>query len=110
MLMEGRLITPRAIVQNTNGSVRQLVSSDRYSIGFISMGLVNDRVKSLSLDGVPANWQNVMDGNYTLYRPFIFVADDAPTGGAMQFYEFAVSEEGQRILMEEGLVTGVGGR
>ncbi|MCL2812539.1 MAG: phosphate ABC transporter substrate-binding protein [Clostridia bacterium] len=97
-------ITPRAIVQDSNGAVRQLVSNDRNAIGFISLGLVDHTVKALELDGVAPTWDNVMGGNYTLYRPFIFVVAGEPTGLAKQFIDYTLSTEGQQLLMHEGLI------
>ena len=105
MLMDGSLITSRAIVQNTNGSVRQLVSNDVNSIGFLSLGLADHTVKALELDGIAASWDNVMNGSYSLYRPFYFVSAEEPVGLVKSFIDFTMSEEGQQILITEGLVT-----
>ena len=55
LVMDGSYITPRAIVQDSNGAVRQLVTGDPNAIGFISLGLVNDAVKAINLDGVVAS-------------------------------------------------------
>jgi len=99
-----RRITPRAIVQDSNGAVRQLVSDDPNSIGFISLGLVDSSVKAIELDGIAATRENVINGSYSLYRPFLFVAKDLPTGIARQFVDFVLSEDGQRLLVHEGLI------
>jgi len=100
-------ITPKAIVQDSNGAVRQLVADDPYSIGFISLGLVNigeKPVKALQLDNVTASRENVINGSYILYRPFLFVAKGEPEGPAKQFIDFVLSPEGQLILSDEGLI------
>jgi len=97
-------ITQKAIVQDSNGAVRLLVSSDKYAIGFISLGLVDSTVKAIELDGVAATRENVMNGSYTLLRPFLFVCKEAPTGKVKDFIDFVMSEEGQRILNKEGLI------
>ena len=73
LMMAGQRITPRAIVQDSNGAVKQLVADDPHSIGFLSLGLADDTVKALYLDGVPATRENIIDGTYKLYRPFLFV-------------------------------------
>jgi len=109
LVMAGREISPRAIVQASNGAVRQLVSDDRDAIGFISLGLVEEGekpVKALRLQGTAATRENVINGEYALYRPFLFVAREEPQGLAMEFVEFVLSFEGRRILEAEGLVTG----
>jgi len=107
LVMGGRRITPKAIVQDSNGAVRQLVSDDPYSIGFISLGLVHigERpVKSMKLDGVEATRENVVNGSYSLFRPFLFVVREEPTGITKQYIDFILSPEGQRILSDEGLI------
>ncbi|MCL2497195.1 MAG: phosphate ABC transporter substrate-binding protein [Symbiobacteriaceae bacterium] len=97
-------ITPKAIIQDSNGSVRQLVSSDSQAIGFISLGLVDHTVAALSLDGIAAREDKVLDGSYKLFRPFLFVTLAAPEGSAREFIDFVLSPQGQEILLQEGLV------
>lgn len=103
-VMGASSITPRAIVQDSNGAVRQLVAGDPDAIGYISLGLVDDTVKALALDGVAATWENVVNGSYTLYRPFLFVSREAPAGKVQDFIDFVLSPEGQEILTAEGLI------
>jgi phosphate transport system substrate-binding protein len=97
-------ITPRAVVQDSNGAVRQLVADDPNSIGFISLGLVNETVKALELGGVAATRENVINGSYGLSRPFLFIARGQPTGQTKQFIDFTLSAEGQKLLAKEGLI------
>jgi len=97
-------ITPRAIVQDSNGAVRQLVADDPNAIGFISLGLVNETVKALELGGVAATRENVINGSYGLSRPFLFIARSQPTGQTKQFIDFTLSAEGQKLLATEGLI------
>lgn len=108
LVMGDSWITPRATVQNTNGAVRQLVAGDPNSIGFISLGLVDigeKPVKALRLEGAAATRENVLDGSYPLYRSFLFVAIEEPSGPAMQFIDFIFSPAGRTVLENEGLVT-----
>lgn len=97
-------ITPKAIVQDSNGAVRQLVADDPNAIGFISLGLVNDKVKPLDLDGIKASRDNIINGSYTLSRPFLFVTNGEATGLAKKFIDFTLSSEGQKLLSNEGLI------
>jgi len=98
-------INPRAIVQDSNGTVRQLVGDDAAAIGFISLGLVNEKVKALELDGVGATRENVINGTYGLSRPFLFITSVPPTGKTKLFIDFVLSAEGKKLLNAEGLVT-----
>ena len=43
-----------AIVQNSTNAVMTTVAGDDYSIGYISLGSLNDTVKAVQIDGVEA--------------------------------------------------------
>ena len=98
-------IMPQAIVQDSNGAVRQLVADDPAAIGFISLGLVDSTVKAIELDGIQATREHVIDGSYRLTRPFLFLTRTQPEGTAKLFIDFTLSTEGRRILNNEGLIT-----
>lgn len=104
LLMGEAEITPKAIVQDSNGSVLQLVAGDPNAIGYISLGLVNENVKALNLDGIEATAENIMNDTYMLSRPFLFVTNGEPTGLAKNFIDFTLSAEGQKLLSHEGLI------
>ncbi|MGZ3495835.1 MAG: phosphate ABC transporter substrate-binding protein [Thermodesulfobacteriota bacterium] len=93
-----------ALVQDSNGAVRQVVSSDPSAIGYISLGLVNDQVKTVRISGVEPNLSNVDAGTYKLVRPFLFVFNGEPVGEAKSFLDFALSRPAQKLLLKEGLV------
>ena len=104
VMSEQHRITPRAIVQNSNGAVRQLVAGDPNSIGFISLGLVDHTVKALKLEGAEASRENVINGSYSLFRPFLFVANTVPEGVAAEFIDFILSPIGKELMTNEGLI------
>jgi phosphate transport system substrate-binding protein len=93
-----------ALVQDSNGAVRQVTSSDPHAIGYISLGLVNEQVKALRISAVEPNLTNVYNGKYTLVRPFLFVFSGEPEGEAKSFLEFVLSPQAQKLLLREGLV------
>ncbi len=105
LVMGSQEITPKAMVQDSNGAVRQLVEDDPAAIGFISLGLVNEKVKALSMEGVAATRENIINGSYRLSRPFLFITHKEPEGDTKRFIDFTLSAEGQRLLAAEGLIT-----
>jgi phosphate transport system substrate-binding protein len=105
LLMKNDSITDGALVQDSTGALREMVSGDRDAIGYISLGLVNDRIKALPLSGVVASEANVHLGKYPLVRPFSFVWKGAPSTTAKAFLDFVVSSEGQALVREEGLIS-----
>ncbi|MDD5189831.1 MAG: phosphate ABC transporter substrate-binding protein [Dehalococcoidales bacterium] len=105
LVMAKTEIMARAMVQDSNGAVRQLVADDSNAIGFISLGLVDKTVKAVELNGVIASREHVLDGSYKLTRPFLFLAAKEPTGLVKEFIDFTLSAAGKKILDTEGLVT-----
>jgi phosphate transport system substrate-binding protein len=110
LVMGNEFITERAIVQNTNGAIRQLVSGDRNAIGFISLGLIENLpglnpVKAPTLEGVAPSQENVLNDTYGLYRSFIFVSEGEPDAESRHFIDFVLSDRGQSILTDEGLIS-----
>ena len=105
LVMGKTQITPRAIVQNSNGAVRQLVAGDPDAIGFMSLGLVDATVKAVELDGVVASRTNIVNGTYGLSRPFLFLSRSQPSGIVKDFIDFTLSDKGMKILETEGLIT-----
>lgn len=104
LVMKKERIFKGAIVEDSNGTVREIVANDQNAIGYISLGLVNDKVKALSLDGIIASDENIMTKKYSLVRPFLFVTKNTPTGEVKNFIDFVLSQEGQGLIREEGLI------
>jgi phosphate transport system substrate-binding protein len=104
LVMGKARISNGAITQDSNGTVREIVAHDPFAIGFISLGLVNDQVRALALDGVPGNEETIRNGSYRLVRPFLFVSRGEPAGQAKAFIDFVLSEKGQALIKEEGLL------
>jgi phosphate transport system substrate-binding protein len=94
---------PDALVQDSNGAVREIVASDPAAIGYISLGLVDERVQSLTLGGVVPSDATIRDGTYALSRTFLFLTESEPIGSTKAFIDYTLSAEGQRVLAEEGL-------
>ncbi len=97
-------ISRGAIVEDSNGTVREIVAGDPHAIGYISLGLVSDRVRALPLDGAVPGEAAIRDGTYKLIRPFLFVTRGAPAGMSRDFIDFVLSAEGQELISKEGLL------
>jgi phosphate transport system substrate-binding protein len=104
LVMKKREISDEALVQDSNGSVREIIANNPQAIGYISFGIVNHQVKALAVDGVQPTLPSIKNNHYTLTRPFIFTLPGPCTPLARQFVDFVLSPEGQAILEKEGLV------
>jgi len=94
---------PDALVQDSNGAVREIVASDPAAIGYISAGLIDERVAAVALGGVAPTEDGIRSGRYPVVRDFLFLSCGEPTGTAKAFIEYVLSDSGQKALAEEGL-------
>ena len=105
---KGRIFR-KAVTQESNGAVKELVRNDRATIGYMSLGLVTEEsgLAALEVDGVVPTKETVRDGTYKLKRPFIFAFHKGQVvpATAREFTEYVLSEAGQQILEREGLTT-----
>jgi phosphate transport system substrate-binding protein len=106
LVMKGADVAARAIVQDSNGAVRQTVAQDKMGIGYISLGLVDRTVKAVAVAGVTPTVESARAGEYTLVRPFLFVYKGQMAPDVKAFVDFVLGDEGQAMLASEGLVTG----
>ncbi|MDR0357776.1 MAG: phosphate ABC transporter substrate-binding protein [Clostridiales Family XIII bacterium] len=93
-----------AIVQNSTGAVLQTVAATPDSIGFVSLGSVDDSVKVLEVEGVKASKETVVSGEYKISRPFLYICGPNLGDGARSFAEFILSGEGQAIVEDAGFI------
>lgn len=108
LVMNSVLPAQRALRQGSNGAVRQIVAEDPNAIGYISLGIVDQSVKPIAIDGVQASTAAVIEGQYNLVRPFLFVYRKGATLSplAQQFLDYVLSSEGQSTLTQAGLIQG----
>ena len=91
-------IIPAALVAEGTGTMIATVSSKEGSIGFVSLGFINDRVKLLSIDDIKPTKEAVTGGIYTLSRPLILLTKKTKSTEVQQVIDFILSEEGQKII------------
>lgn len=104
LVMKEKEIDDSIMVQDSNGSVKEVVATDPYAIGYISLGLVDKKVKSLSIDGVIPTIKSIKSGRYKIVRPFLYVTNGELDVSAKKFVDYVLSKDGQAILRKEGLV------
>lgn len=108
LVMGAAEIAARALVQDSTGSIREIVSNDIDGLGYISFGSLNERVKALAVDGVKPGMESFQSkdagAKYKVIRPFLFLTKEEPAGAAKEFMNFIRSAEGVELIKKEGLV------
>lgn len=90
--------TSSAVVTNSTSVMMTTVAGDPASIGYISLGSLNDTVKAVKIDGVAPSAEGVKDGSYKVARPFNVVTNDNISEVAQDFLNFIMSAEGQEVV------------
>jgi phosphate transport system substrate-binding protein len=65
----------------------------------------NRGVKVIEIDGVVASSTAVLNKSYKLSRPLFMYTNGKPQGLAKDFLDFILSQEGQKLVVEEGYVS-----
>ncbi len=96
--------TETAVVTNSTSVMMTTVAGDLYSIGYISLGSMNETVKAVQIDGVDASVENIKNGTYKAARPFIIATKDGLSSAAQDFIDFIMSADGQAVIEENGYI------
>lgn len=97
--------TEEAQITNSTSVMLTTVEEDDYAIGYVSLGALNDKVKAVKIDGAEASAENVKSGAYRISRPFNIVIKEGDTTPLVDdFISFILSEEGQKIVEENGYI------
>jgi phosphate transport system substrate-binding protein len=89
------------------GDMAKGLSATANAIGITSMTVVEQskgRVKALMLNGVAPSAENVKSGRYVLTRDFYFVVKGEPIPSVRKFLDFALSAEGDQVIMANGAI------
>jgi phosphate transport system substrate-binding protein len=103
-LMKGIQLTKDALIQDSNGTIRETVANDANAIGYISHGLLNEKIKALSIDGQGCSNQTITEGKYILVRPIFLLVKGSPEGEIKNFIDYILSPEGQKTIEVKGLI------
>ena len=110
IVMGNTEVAPGAIIQDSNGAVREIVAGDPSAIGYISLGLVDKHVKAVAISGVLPSISTVAERTYKLTRPMILATREGPGKEVGDFINFCLGEKAQGILAQEGLVPVISGK
>lgn len=103
-LAGGIRLTRDAIVQDSNGTIRESVANDRNAVGYLSHGLLNEKVKAISIEGVDCTEEAILAGRYKLVRPVFLMTKGPATGAVKDFIDYVLSTEGQETIRRNGLL------
>lgn len=90
--------TDEAAITNSTAVMLASVAGDKYAIGYVSLGSLNDSVKAVKIDGADATISNINNGSYKISRPFNIAVKGGLTPVAQDFVNFILSDKGQKVI------------
>lgn len=80
------------------------VANDTDAIGFTSTGLVTASEKAVPVNGVAATPDTVRDASYPISFRLLLISDGVPAGAEKAFVNHVLSNQGQQVMADAGLV------
>lgn len=96
--------TQKAEVTNSTGVMMTTVANSANSIGYISLGSLNDTIKAVGIDGVSPSVQNINNKTYRISRPFNVVTK-IMNPVIEDFLKYALSKEAKGIVEKAGYIS-----
>jgi phosphate transport system substrate-binding protein len=101
--LAGNMISTAEQLEKTSAVVAK-VNTVKSAIGYISLGSLDDSVKALAINGVDPTVENVKNGTYILYRPFVILTNATLaqgkklSQGVQDFLKFLQSSQAKQTI------------
>ena len=83
----------------------QAVSSNKFAIGYIGLGYVNQTVKPVTVNSIHGNEETTLSGLYPISRPLFMFTRGWPAGDTVNFINYVLlPQKGQKLVKEAGFV------
>ncbi|MCD2492513.1 phosphate ABC transporter substrate-binding protein [Lacrimispora sp. NSJ-141] len=92
---------------DNTGAVMARVAATPGAIGYVSLDVVDDTVKAVSLDGVEPTEENIKAGSYILSRPFVMATKGEISEQSelvQAWFAYINSDAGKEVIQSVGLI------
>ncbi|MDD5770838.1 MAG: phosphate ABC transporter substrate-binding protein [Candidatus Omnitrophica bacterium] len=102
--------TPNALMLSSSQAIADEIAVNPSAIGYYGMGYISDKQKAVAVADdekaayVEPNIENVISGKYPISRPLFFYTNGQPQGLTREFVDYALSKEGQDIVVKTDFV------
>ena len=97
-------LTKDALIQDSNGTIRETVANDANAVGYLSHGMLNDKIKAVKVDGQVCTTESILGGKYLLVRPIYLLVKGEASLEIKGFIDYILSPEGQQTIKTSGLI------
>jgi len=101
---------PRALLLSSSQAIADEVAGNSAAIGYYGMGYISSKQKPIAVakdensEYVAPVIENVVNGKYPISRPLFIYTNGSPQGLVKKFIDFALSKEGQDIVLATDFV------
>lgn len=96
--------TKKAEITNSTGVMITTIANSKNSIGYISLGSLNNTIKAVKINGVSPSVQNINNKTYAISRPFNVVTK-ATNPLIDDFLKYSLSLEAKGIVEKAGYIS-----
>lgn len=100
-------VSPNAIQAPSMGTLVNRIIENEDAIGYASVGGVNSnpgKIIPLEVDGIAPTDENIISGEYKIFRPLIIMKNGALSESEQAFVDYIKSEKGAKVIEEMGFV------
>jgi len=104
-VMKKERVSPAALLQASSGAVAQAIASNKFAIGYLGIGYLNDKVKAVTVNNIAGTAETTLNGTFPISRPLFMFTRGWPSGDALNFINFVLNpQKGQKLVKEAGFV------
>lgn len=102
--------SPTALLMPSSQAIVDEIYQNPNAIGYAGIGFMNNQTKTVSVSAKNSTEffeptiENVMSGKYPISRPLYLYTNGEPKGIVKNFIDYALSEEGQQVVVETSFV------
>lgn len=105
LVMNKERVSPRALMQASNGAVVQTVSKNKNAIGYVGLGYVDKSTRAIAVEGVSPSAETALSKQWPIARELYIFTNGAPQGAVKEFVEYLVApDKGQKDVLAVGYV------
>ena len=93
-----------ALQAEGTGAVKANVASKTNAIGYVSLGYIDETIKTVQVEGADPTAENITAGTYPVARPFVLVTKGEISETDQAFLDFVMSSEGQAEAEKDGYI------
>ena len=98
-------IVESANIVPSNGAMKVAISQDRYALGYMSIGHLDETVKAVALDNVAPTQKNAINGAYPVVRKLFMNTNGAPESLVKAFIDYILGADGATSITRHGYIS-----